>query len=168
MTCHTNLLQPSDIQYCIYSIQQHISGQYLAPTYVIAHTKYFRNYIRTQLITNIRISNTPLGLSQYHACSHNIRSIYTHPVNPSLSVLNCAPCSGLVSMLANILFVLKCRMTASPASTRSLSQKNRMSMCLLLSDVDLPFSINAIVLRLSWYITSGPTSCPCSLMKFLT
>ena len=117
---------------------QHISSQYLAPTYVIAHTSYFCNYIRSQLINNIRISNRPLGLSHYHACSHNIRCIYTHPVNPSLSVLNCAPCSDLVRMLANILFVLKCRTTASPASTRSLSEKDRMSMCLLPSNVDLP------------------------------
>ena len=87
-------------------------------------------------------------------------------MSPSLSTLNCFPCTGFVRIFANIFSVPKCVMTASLLVTLSANQKYLMSMCLDLSDPGASLFIKAMQLLLFWYIVAGPMSYPCALRKF--
>ena len=88
-------------------------------------------------------------------------------VRPILSRANCAPCTGLVSRLANIFSVPKCSIITSPFSTLSVNQKCLMLMCLERSDPGPPRFIRAMQLMLSWYTIAGPMSYPWPCTKFL-
>ena len=85
-----------------------------------------------------------------------------------LKYLNSSPCTGFVSKSATISSVgLYCTVT-SPLLILSVMKKYLILMCLVLFDVDRPFSINDNVLLLSYHSRAGPMFSPCAMRKFRT
>ena len=114
----------------------------------VKHRKYVPSILSTTTTAwhNIRLLSTiHLIRPKLYPRSRNIQ--HTPRLGRliwDLSRINCAPCTGFDSMLANISSVPKCCSSISSSVTFSLSQKWRIWMCLDLSDPGPPRLISAM------------------------